>query len=138
MGASDGINYKTTPDWEKKVLELTGGVGRRSRRRGGRRRHAAAIAQGRAHRAARISLIGVLAGGGQVNPMPILMKNMRVQGIYVGSREMFEAMNRAIALHRCVPSSIAFRPSRDRRRRCVIWRAARISARFVCGVLGEC
>ena len=31
--------------------------------------------------------------------MPILMKNVRVQGIFVGSREMFEAMNRAIALH---------------------------------------
>ena len=28
-----------------------------------------------------------------------LMKGVRVQGIYVGSRQMFEAMNRAIALH---------------------------------------
>ena len=52
----------------------------------------------------RISLIGVLSGAtGQVNPMPILMKNVRVQGIYVGSREMFEAMNRAIALHQLKP-----------------------------------
>ena len=24
MGASDGINYKTTPDWDKRVRELTG------------------------------------------------------------------------------------------------------------------
>ena len=31
--------------------------------------------------------------------MPILMKAVRVQGIFVGSRAMFEAMNRAIALH---------------------------------------
>jgi NADPH:quinone reductase-like Zn-dependent oxidoreductase len=31
------------------------------------------------------------------------MKHMRVQGIYVGSREMFEAMNRAIALHQLRP-----------------------------------
>ena len=44
-----------------------------------------------------ISLIGVLSGMGQVNPLPILMKNIRVQGIFVGSRAMFEAMNRAIA-----------------------------------------
>ena len=52
----------------------------------------------------RISLIGILSGGaGQVNPIPILMKNVRVQGIYVGSREMFEAMNRAIALHKLRP-----------------------------------
>jgi NADPH:quinone reductase-like Zn-dependent oxidoreductase len=35
--------------------------------------------------------------------MPILMKSVRVQGIYVGSREMFEAMNRAIALHQLRP-----------------------------------
>ena len=35
--------------------------------------------------------------------MPILMKNARVQGIYVGSREMFEAMNRAIGLHQLRP-----------------------------------
>jgi NADPH:quinone reductase-like Zn-dependent oxidoreductase len=53
----------------------------------------------------RISLIGVLSGGaGQVNPLPILMKNVRVQGIYVGSREMFETMNRAIALHKLRPA----------------------------------
>jgi NADPH:quinone reductase-like Zn-dependent oxidoreductase len=31
--------------------------------------------------------------------MPLLMKNVRLQGIYVGSGEMFAAMNRAIALH---------------------------------------
>jgi NADPH:quinone reductase-like Zn-dependent oxidoreductase len=46
-----------------------------------------------------VSLIGVLSGGGEVNPMPVLMRNVRVQGIYVGSRDHFEAMNRAIAQH---------------------------------------
>ncbi len=50
-----------------------------------------------------ISLIGVLSGPGQANPMPILMKNVRVQGIFVGSREMFEAMNRAIAANQLRP-----------------------------------
>ena len=45
----------------------------------------------------------VLAGKGDVNLMPVLMKSVRVQGIFVGSREMFEAMNRAIALHRLRP-----------------------------------
>ncbi len=35
--------------------------------------------------------------------MPILMKGVRVQGIFVGSREMFEAMNRAIAGNRLRP-----------------------------------
>jgi NADPH:quinone reductase-like Zn-dependent oxidoreductase len=102
LGASDGINYKTTQDWDKKVLELTGGRGvdfvvevggagtlplsMKAVRAGGQ-----------------ISLIGVLTGGGQVNPMPILMRGIRVQGIFVGSREMFEAMNRAISQAGLVP-----------------------------------
>jgi len=101
-GAADGINYKTTEDWDKRVRELTGGVGvDHVVELGG------AGTLGRSLRAVRtgghISLIGVLTGGGDVNPMPILMKNVRVQGIYVGSREMFEAMNRAIALHKLRP-----------------------------------
>ena len=50
-----------------------------------------------------VALIGVLSGYGQFNPLPILMKGVRVTGIYVGSREMFEDMNRAIALNRLKP-----------------------------------
>ena len=65
----------------------------------------------------RIYLIGILSGGGgQVNPTPILMKNARVQGIYVGSREMFEAMNRALTLHKLRPvvdRVFAFQEIRD-------------------------
>jgi len=102
LGATDGINYKTTPDWEEKVRELTGGVGVDHVVEVG-----GAGTLGKSLRAVRlggrISLIGVLAGGGQVNPLPILMKNVRVQGIFVGSREMFEAMNRAISLHQLRP-----------------------------------
>lgn len=96
LGATDGINYKTTPEWGDKVRELTGGQGVDHVVEVG-----GAGTLGQSLRAVRtggrISLIGVLSGGGQVNPMPILMKNVRVQGIYVGSRAMFEAMNRAIA-----------------------------------------
>jgi NADPH:quinone reductase-like Zn-dependent oxidoreductase len=97
LGASDGINYKDTPEWEDKVRELTGGVGVDHIVEVG-----GAGTLGKSLKAVRvggaISLIGVLAGAGaQVNPLPILMKNVRVQGIYVGSRAMFEAMNRAIA-----------------------------------------
>lgn len=51
-----------------------------------------------------ISLIGVLAGNStEVNLTPILMQNIRVQGVIVGSRETFEAMNRAFAQHRVRP-----------------------------------
>jgi NADPH:quinone reductase-like Zn-dependent oxidoreductase len=35
--------------------------------------------------------------GGQINPAPIMRRSLTVHGIYVGSRAMFEAMNRAIA-----------------------------------------
>jgi NADPH:quinone reductase-like Zn-dependent oxidoreductase len=48
-------------------------------------------------------LIGVLGGAGDVNYVHILQKSIDVQGIYVGSREMFEAMNRAVALHQIQP-----------------------------------
>ncbi len=103
LGASDGINYKENPEWDKVVRTLTGGLGvDHVLEVGG----AGTLPQSlRAVRlGGRISLIGVLAGGGgQVNPLPILMKNVRVQGIYVGSREMFEAMNRAITVHKLRP-----------------------------------
>ncbi|RQW76682.1 MAG: NAD(P)-dependent alcohol dehydrogenase, partial [Geobacter sp.] len=40
---------------------------------------------------------------GEVNPLPAVMKGVCIQGIYVGSREMFEAMLRAIELHEIHP-----------------------------------
>jgi NADPH:quinone reductase-like Zn-dependent oxidoreductase len=103
LGASDGINYRTTPDWEERVRALTGGVGvDHVVEVGGAGTLAKSLKAVRM--GGHISLIGVLAdGGGQVNPIPILMKTVRVQGIFVGSREMFEAMNRAIALHQLRP-----------------------------------
>ena len=101
LGASDGVNYKTTPEWGARVRELTGAGVDLVVEVGG------AGTLGESLRAVRtggtISLIGVLSGVGQFNPLPILMKGVRVQGIYVGSRDTFEAMNRAISLHRLRP-----------------------------------
>lgn len=102
LGASECINYKEVPEWGDKVRELTGGRGVDLVVEVG-----GAGTLGQSLRAVRmggqISLIGVLSGVTQANPMPILMKNIRVQGIFVGSREMFEAMNRAIVLHQLRP-----------------------------------
>jgi NADPH:quinone reductase-like Zn-dependent oxidoreductase len=99
LGAADGINYKTTPEWGEQARRLSGGAGvDQVVEVGG----AGTLAQSlRAVRlGGRVSLIGVLSGGGgQLSLFPILMKNVRIQGIYVGSREMFEAMNRAVAEH---------------------------------------
>ena len=95
LGASDGINYKTTPDWDKRVRELTRVGADHIVEVGG----AATLAKSlkAVRMGGRISLIGNVSGNGEVNPVPLLMKNVRMQGIFVGSRDMFEAMNRAIA-----------------------------------------
>ncbi len=103
LGASDGINYNRTPNWDQKARELSAGSGvDHVVEVGGAGTLAKSIRAVRM--GGHISLIGVLAGAtGEVNVLPILMQNIRVQGIFVGHREMFETMNRAIALHRLRP-----------------------------------
>ena len=103
LGADETINYKTTPDWEKQVYQLSdrtgvdhvvevGGAGTLPK-------SLQAVRIG-----GRISLIGVLSGrGNEIDPMPILFKSLTVQGIYVGSREIFEAMNQAMQQHQIKP-----------------------------------
>jgi NADPH:quinone reductase-like Zn-dependent oxidoreductase len=96
MGASDLINYKTTPNWDARVLEVTGGAGvDHVVEIGGAGTLAKSINAVKSGGV--VSLIGILSGAGQIDPMPLLFKNARIQGILVGSREMFEAMNRAMA-----------------------------------------
>lgn len=95
LGAWRTVNYRTTPDWEKEVLALTGGRGADlTVEVGGPGTLAKSIAATRV--AGTIAFIGVLAGG-QVDPRPIMAKSLTVQGIYVGSRNLFRQMNRAIA-----------------------------------------
>ena len=103
LGASETVNYKTHPDWEKKVRDLTGGVGAD---------HVVEVGGGgtfaKSVRAVRvggqISLIGVLAGATtDVSLAPILMQNIRVQGVIVGSRETFEHLLRAVTQHQLRP-----------------------------------
>jgi len=102
MGASAGVNYRTTPDWDKWAKSQTGGVGVdhvvEVGGAGTLERSLKAVRTG-----GHIALIGVLAGTGTVNPISILMRAIRVRGIYVGSRWMFEEMNRAFELHRVKP-----------------------------------
>lgn len=102
LGASDGVNYKTVPEWGPRVRELTRGVGVDHVVEVG-----GANTLGQSLRAVRmggrISLIGILSGRGLVDPSLIPMKKVCVQGIYVGSRVMFEAMNATIASHRLRP-----------------------------------
>ena len=63
--------------------------------------------------------------------MPLLFKNARVQGIMVGSREMFEAMNRALTVNQVHPVIDKVFPFDQARRPTAISKAARILARSV-------
>lgn len=102
LGADNLINYKETPDWDVKVAELTdrrgvdhvvevGGAGTLQK-------SVSAVKMG-----GHIAVIGVLSGKGDFNPTAILMKAVRLQGIFVGSREMFEQMNLLIEKHQIKP-----------------------------------
>lgn len=97
LGADHIINYKNTPDWEKEVLKITGGQGVDNVIEvGGPGTLEKSITSTKV--SGRISLIGVLSGQPEQNPSPvmIMLKRLTLQGIYVGSREMFEAMNKTI------------------------------------------
>lgn len=102
MGAEAVIDYKTTPDWDKETLALTGGRGADITVEVG-----GAGTLPRSFMATRvggtIAVIGLLSGMSTVDPMPILRRNLRLQGIYVGSTQMFEAMNRAIETAKLKP-----------------------------------
>jgi NADPH:quinone reductase-like Zn-dependent oxidoreductase len=99
LGASDTINYKTTPDWDKEVRRLTGGRGAdhvvEVGGAGTLNRSLGCLRLG-----GMISMIGVLSGGSaEIRTTLILFRAARIHGIFVGSRASFEEMNRAIAAH---------------------------------------
>ena len=103
LGADHLVNYRTTPDWAGAVREATGGVGADFIMEVG---GAGTIQQSlKAVRiGGHIAIIGVVAGAGEgVNPGVLITNSARLQGLSVGSREMFEAMCRAIELHRIEP-----------------------------------
>jgi NADPH:quinone reductase-like Zn-dependent oxidoreductase len=102
MGADHVLNYKENPDWDSEVLSLTGGRG-----------VDIVVEVGgpgtleRSFRAVRVGgsivTIGFVGGGAQVNPRAIIGRAIRLTGISVGGADMFNEMNRAIALHGLKP-----------------------------------
>ena len=97
LGAWETVNYRTNPDWDKAVLDLTGGLGvDHTVEVGGAGTLEKSITATKV--GGSVGLIGVLTGG-QINPTLVMRKSIRLQGIYVGSRRMFEEMNRAIEHH---------------------------------------
>jgi len=103
LGADHGVNYKTTPRWSKAAREWSGGTGVDHIVEVGGAGTLQESLQA-AGLGGQVSVIGVLAGASkELNILPILMKNVRLQGIFVGHREGFEAMNRAMARHGLKP-----------------------------------
>jgi NADPH:quinone reductase-like Zn-dependent oxidoreductase len=95
LGADHAINYKKTPAWGREALKLTedrgvdivvevGGAG----------------TLGESLKAVRsggtVAVIGILSGAAsEVNVTPILMRNVRLQGVFVGHKEAMVRMVRA-------------------------------------------
>ncbi len=114
MGLDAGLNYRDNPEWDRWVLEKTGGEGVdlvvEVGGLGTLPRSLRAVRVGGA-----IAQIGVLSGPSDPLPLPsILHKMIRIQGIYVGSRRNFEEMNNAIAADRLRPVMECFKWSRAR------------------------
>jgi NADPH:quinone reductase-like Zn-dependent oxidoreductase len=102
LGADELINYREREDWDSLVLEVTekrgvdhvievGGPGTLQR------------SMRAVKMAGHIAVIGVVAGKGEFNNVPIFMKALRLIGVFVGSRAMFEEMNKEISRSKIRP-----------------------------------
>jgi NADPH:quinone reductase-like Zn-dependent oxidoreductase len=97
LGAAAVINYKATPDWPRAVMELTDGVGADHvvDTVGGLKEAIAAV-----RLRGTVAFVGLLIGmTSEVDFVTFMGKCARIEAVDVGSREMFEAMNKAIAFH---------------------------------------
>ncbi|MGE4612366.1 MAG: NAD(P)-dependent alcohol dehydrogenase [Paracoccaceae bacterium] len=114
MGAWQTINYVQHPDWENVVMEMTDGRGAD---------HVVEVGGAgtvtRSIEAVRIggtvAMIGVLTDG-TLNPTAVMRKSVRLQGLYVGSRQMFERMNAAITsdtLHPVIDAQFDYGQARE-------------------------
>ncbi len=115
LGAHATINYRTTPEWQQEVLRLTGGGVDLVIEVGGTgtlKRSVAATAMG-----GTIAIVGGVSGfGGDFEPFALIGGARRLSGIYVGSRQMFEDLNRLIdvaGLRPVVDRVFPFEAARD-------------------------
>ncbi len=103
LGAWETINYKDDPKWGKTARGLTDGVGVDQvvevGGAGTLEQSLKAVGVG-----GTVSIIGVLSGTStEINIIPLLMQQVRLQGLLVGSRAGFERMNRVFADHALKP-----------------------------------
>jgi NADPH:quinone reductase-like Zn-dependent oxidoreductase len=103
LGAEVTINYKSTPEWGKAVLDATDGWGAdfvvEVGGPGTMEQSMGAVAPG-----GTITLIGVLTGTQNwPSPHGLARKRASLRGIFVGSRAMFDELNRAVEVNRIKP-----------------------------------
>jgi NADPH:quinone reductase-like Zn-dependent oxidoreductase len=101
LGAAAGVNYAETSDCPTAVMELTDGVGADCvvDTVGNLKEALAAVRLG-----GTVAFVGLLAGmSTDVDLVTFMGKSARVQAVDVGSRQMFEDMNKAIRLHKLHP-----------------------------------
>jgi NADPH:quinone reductase-like Zn-dependent oxidoreductase len=103
LGADAVINYRTHTDWYREVRRLTDGRGvDLVVEVGGSGTLAQSIKS--AGMNGTVVMVGRLTAGDQgIDPQLMRGKAMRLQTTSVGSRQSFEAMNRAIELHKMRP-----------------------------------
>lgn len=103
LGVGETVNYREREDWDKAVGEIVGKPGVDHVVEVG-----GAGTLNKSINAVRIGghvgLIGALTGAAGFSPTAVFMKSIRLQGIYTGSRAMFEDMNKAISVNRLKPA----------------------------------
>ncbi len=105
LGAWATVNYVKNPDWDREVWRLTEGKGANhiveTGGPGTLERSLKSIAA-----SGQIALIGVLTGFGPpaTSLFPLLARNVSMNGIYVGSRQHFQELNRFVDANKIHPS----------------------------------
>ena len=103
LGLDAGVNYRQQPEWAKWVLEQTDGLGADLVVEvGGAGTFAQSLQAARV--GGTIAQIGVLSQSDEPLAVPVILrKQLRIQGIFVGSQTDFERMNEAVRLLRIEP-----------------------------------
>jgi len=103
LGINHLINYKSVPQWENEVIKITNGIGAK---------HIVEVV-GSDHinksieavaLDGTISVIGIMNGlTGNINTAQLMSKQIKLQGINVGSKEMFLRMNQTLEAKKIHP-----------------------------------
>lgn len=102
LGITETVNYREREDWDTAVSEIIGKPGiDHVVEVGGAGTLARSI--NTAKIGGHVALIGALTGAAGFNPTTVFMKSIRLQGIFTGSRALFEQMNNAIAVNNLKP-----------------------------------